>query len=673
MDARCSAGWRPPARAIKWLLGAIAGLLTAALFSSGALAQTGAPGFSIPTTYNNSTYNAQNYTGGNGGSNGSAGGIGITTDPATSNITLTSDGFTAYGIIQGGNGYLSGVGNGGAGVSGSGLSVINNLNLAVISGGSGGPSGGDGGAGISGNNLTINNNNNSYTEGGGSNNGSGGAGITGTNLAITNTLGSVIQGGGSSNGSGGAGISGNNLSINNDSSSYIFGSVGGGIGAGGAGVMGSNLSITNAGTIVGGLDGTGTHAADAINFTGGTNTLTLQSGSDIQGTVEASGGTLTVSGVNTGTNWTSTLVDSGATLLGTGTVSALQVNAGGTFSPGTANTPGTSMTVAGNLTMATGSYYQVYVNPTTASSATVTGTANLNGTVLASFLSGSYFQKSYTILTSTGLSGTFSGLTTTNLPSGFMASLAYTGTNVLLDLAAALGPGAIGVGGLNQNQQNVANGLNSYFNSGGALPPNFVNVFGLTGGALGGALTQLSGEAATGAERAVFQMTNEFLQVMLDPFVNGRGGVVAGGGAVGFAPEQSDNLPPDIALAYASIINKSPPKLEFDQRWTAWGTAFGGSNRTNGDPAVGSNNVSASTFGFAGGMDYHVSPTSILGFALAGGGTNWGLANALGTGAAMPSRSAVMASRGSVRLTWQPRCRSPTIGSPPTDLRWATP
>ena len=31
-------------------------------------------------------------------------------------------------------------------------------------------------------------------------------------------------------------------------------------------------------------------------------------------------------------------------------------------------------------------------------------------------------------------------------------------------------------------------------------------------------------------------------------------------------------------------------------------------------------------------MDYHVSPNTIVGFALAGAGTNWGLANALGTG-----------------------------------------
>jgi outer membrane autotransporter protein len=57
-----------------------------------------------------------------------------------------------------------------------------------------------------------------------------------------------------------------------------------------------------------------------------------------------------------------------------------------------------------------------------------------------------------------------------------------------------------------------------------------------------------------------------------------------------------------------------------------------GANNANGDPAAGSNNVRASTFGFAGGMDYHLTPYTVVGLALAGAGTNWGLANALGTG-----------------------------------------
>src|SRR5262249_2511729 len=67
--------------------------------------------------------------------------------------------------------------------------------------------------------------------------------------------------------------------------------------------------------------------------------------------------------------------------------------------------------------------------------------------------------------------------------------------------------------------------------------PAFVNIFGLTGVNLGNALSQLSGEAATGAQQAAFQLTNQFLGIMLDPFVDGRsGGVGTGGPALGFAP-----------------------------------------------------------------------------------------------------------------------------------------
>ncbi len=142
-------------------------------------------------------------------------------------------------------------------------------------------------------------------------------------------------------------------------------------------------------------------------------------------------------------------------------------------------------------------------------------------------------------------------------------------------------------------------------------------------------LSQLSGEAATGAEQVSTQMMNEFLTLMLDPFVNGRGGT--GGGAIGFAPEEQMSLPRDIALAYASIL-KAPPKSTVDLRWSAWGTAYGGDNNTSGDAAVGSHDVNAQTFGFAGGMDFRISPSTVVGFAAAGGGTNWGLAQGLGSG-----------------------------------------
>ena len=72
--------------------------------------------------------------------------------------------------------------------------------------------------------------------------------------------------------------------------------------------------------------------------------------------------------------------------------------------------------------------------------------------------------------------------------------------------------------------------INTFFNNGGALPPNFLPLFDLTGGNLANALSQLSGEAATGAQQAGFQLTNQFLGLMLDPFVDGRSGVAGASG-----------------------------------------------------------------------------------------------------------------------------------------------
>ena len=204
----------------------------------------------------------------------------------------------------------------------------------------------------------------------------------------------------------------------------------------------------------------------------------------------------------------------------------------------------------------------------------------------------------------------------------------YTATDVFLTLTAQLGSNS----GLNPNQQGAAGVLNAAANGGGTVPAALANTFTLTGAALGNALSQLNGEAATGAEHSAFQLMNEFLTLMLDPFVDGRFGVAPGAaGAIGFAPDL-EALPPDIALAFASILNKEPARPSFDQRWTAWGAGYGGSSNTRGDPTAGTNNLTASTFGYAGGMDYHFTPDTAAGFALAGGGTNWGLANNLGGG-----------------------------------------
>jgi outer membrane autotransporter protein len=47
---------------------------------------------------------------------------------------------------------------------------------------------------------------------------------------------------------------------------------------------------------------------------------------------------------------------------------------------------------------------------------------------------------------------------------------------------------------------------------------------------------------------------------------------------------------------------------------------------------VGSHDLAARAGGFAGGLDYHLTRDTVVGFALAGGGTNWDLAQGLGGG-----------------------------------------
>jgi autotransporter-associated beta strand protein len=362
----------------------------------------------------------------------------------------------------------------------------------------------------------------------------------------------------------------------------------------------------------------------------GAGTLVLTAANTYSGATTITAGTLVVNGSIANSAVT---VNSGALLTGTGTVGATTINGGGTFAPGPLGTPGT-MTIQGNLAFQSGALYSVQVNPSSASSANMIagGSATLAGTVQAVFASGSYASRTFTILSAAGgLAGTtFNALTTTNLPAGFTPSLSYSNTDVILNLTAALGAGGLS----GSNQQNVADTLNNFFNNGGTLPPGFVRVFGLTGSNLANALSQLSGEAATGGQQVGFQMTNQFLGLMLDPFVDGRSGVAgAGGPALGFAPER-EPPPDDIALAYSAVLKAPPMKApSSEQRWTAWGGAYGGSNRTSGDPAVvGSHDLSASGAGFAGGLDHHLSRDSVVGFSLAGGGTNWSLAQGLGGG-----------------------------------------
>jgi uncharacterized protein with beta-barrel porin domain len=427
--------------------------------------------------------------------------------------------------------------------------------------------------------------------------------------------------------------------------------------------LSTNADVVNifGGAINGNIIGQG--SSDAINFTLGSGTFTYGSsygfstinqvtvysgtvildGADNATNVTVAGGTLEVGDAsNPGATLTSTnpVLVSG-TLAGYGTViGGATIESGGTLAPG--DGIGT-LSITGALTFNSGSYYAVQIAPGAGnnSKTAVTGGATLNGgTVVVTPELGKYNTVYQIITTTTGVTGTFASATPTingDFSGTMKVDYATNSPNdVDLDVVGSsllpTPPGA------NQTQQNVASAINNAileFPANTMLPPQFENLGNLSGTSLLNALTQLSGEVATGAERSAFQLTIEFLNLMLDPFVNGRGNVggsgAGGNPALRFAPDQQASLPPDIALAYASIFGKAPPQ-SFDQRWSAWGGAFGGSSATSGDPTVGSHDIAAGTFGFAAGMDYHVSPSTIVGFALAGAGTNWGLSSGLGGG-----------------------------------------
>jgi uncharacterized protein with beta-barrel porin domain len=365
--------------------------------------------------------------------------------------------------------------------------------------------------------------------------------------------------------------------------------------------LGDTANITG-GSIAGNIVGTG--SSGTVNFALGGNAFAYSNA--ITG----------VSAVNVNSG---TLFDNNSITAGT-----VKVN-GGALAPGLPSTAGT-LTITGNLVFAAAAAYLITINGASASKAGVTGTAVLGGASVK-LASGSQinFSQTYTILTATGgVSGTFNPTVTFGSMNG---SLTYDANDVFLTfrnskITPVLPPGAP------QNVLNVAGAIDNFIATGGTLPAGFVNLFNFTPPQLVNALTQLSGEAATGAQASAFQLMTSFLGLLTGPFGSTGDG---GGPALPFAPERADTFPSDVALAYASVLKALP--LAYAPHWTAWGAAFGGSSTTSGDPSgVGSHDATARAGGFAAGMDYHAAPDTIVGFALAGGGSSWSLSAGLGDG-----------------------------------------
>ena len=156
------------------------------------------------------------------------------------------------------------------------------------------------------------------------------------------------------------------------------------------------------------------------------------------------------------------------------------------------------------------------------------------------------------------------------------------------------------------NQRGVSNGIDNAILNGATLSNAFNTLLGLTGSALTNALTQVSGEAGAGGGRqGASKMTGSFLTLALNPFGGSSGGNIGGiGGGRGFGFAAEQELPPGVAQAYAAVTpNDRLPQSTFDRRWSVWGQAYGGLNKSAGDTNTGTHDSTSRSYGLATGAD----------------------------------------------------------------------
>lgn len=250
----------------------------------------------------------------------------------------------------------------------------------------------------------------------------------------------------------------------------------------------------------------------------------------------------------------------------------------------------------------------------------VAGTVRLAGTLEADFQT-SNLLKSYVVVGATeGVTGAFDAVATQGLPALFAATVGYTPTEAMLNVAANLA----GQPGNTANQSAVGGAIDGIINNTGdntlaPLPTALSPLYALSASQLPAALGALSGEGYASEQTVLAGDSLYGRQALLGRLrqgsYGGQGGAMAslsdGGPTLAYA--EGAKQPASVeALGYATTDGGA--RSAGASGTTLWGQAFGGWADLDG--SAGTSDVSESIGGIISGADIRVD--------------NWLLGGALG-------------------------------------------
>jgi outer membrane autotransporter protein len=349
-------------------------------------------------------------------------------------------------------------------------------------------------------------------------------------------------------------------------------------------IGGSSINWSDGGNWTGSTPTTGNTVG--FNVAGAANQPTLDVDPTVAGllmnatgnnTLTLNGHTLTITGTATQT---------GGTITGAGTINAGSFTIGGTgtIAPGGASIG--TINFIGPFAQSGGTY-TVKVTPSGQSDLiNITGTATLSGgTVNVQAQSGTYRRSTtYTILSATSLTGTYSGVTSNF---AFLTpSLSYSATSAMLTLLASANSFQNGAQSANQRAVGQVLDLASPTATGDfATVLNAIYGLDTTQGPR--VLDAISGQNYSGFSSLMTQGA----QLFMDTFQTQAGG----GGGSNYQALRTDGCPDPKANA-----------CDLEPQWGVWGGGLGAFGTVAGD--ANSHGITYNLGGFVAGLDRHFDP-----------------------------------------------------------------